>query len=123
MTVSMSTLSVMVRANAARSRGSIRQRGGSLQVRLFSGRDPVTGKDIYLTASIKGTDKAAQRKAKDKLAEFRAQVINQRSASTSVTLSYALDEWLRVTEIEDSTRKTYVATSSAPSNPPSATSR
>lgn len=104
MTVSMSTL----RANATRSRGSIRQRGGSLQVRLFSGRDPVTGKDIYLTASLKGTDKAAQRKAKDKLAEFRAQVINQRSASTSVTLSYALDEWLRVTEIEDSTRKTYV---------------
>src|SRR5207237_6443860 len=99
---------LMVRASAARRpKGSIRERSGSLQVRLFSGRDPVTGKDVYLTATIPGTDKAAWDKADDKLAEFRTQVNKQRSAESSVTLGYAIDEWMRLTEIEHSTRKTY----------------
>ncbi|WP_337661761.1 hypothetical protein [Actinoalloteichus sp. AHMU CJ021] len=35
-----------------RARGSIRQRGGSLQVRAFSGVDPVLGKDRYLTRTV-----------------------------------------------------------------------
>jgi hypothetical protein len=39
-----------------RRRGNIRQRGSSLQVRFFAGKDPVTGRDVYLTASISGTD-------------------------------------------------------------------
>src|SRR5829696_4293846 len=51
--------------------GSIRQRGDRLQVRLLAGRDLVTGKDVYLTATINGTDKAARKRAEDKLAEFR----------------------------------------------------
>lgn len=42
-----------------RRRGSVRQRGNSLQVRVFSGIDPLTGKDVYLTETVKGTDKAA----------------------------------------------------------------
>ncbi|WP_341770974.1 site-specific integrase [Actinocrispum wychmicini] len=52
-------------------------------------------------------DKAAWDKADDKLAEFRTQVNKQRSAESSVTLGYAIDEWMRLTEIEHSTRKTY----------------
>jgi len=32
-----------------RRRGSVRVRGGSLQVRVFAGVDPVTGKDRYLS--------------------------------------------------------------------------
>ena len=32
----------------------------------------------------------------------------QRSPSTSVTLSYAIDEWLRTADIEDTTRHGYV---------------
>jgi integrase len=99
----------MGRVSAARRpKGNIRERGNSLQVRYFAGRDPVTGKDVYLTASIPGHDDAAYRKAEDKLAEFRTQVNKQRSAESSVSLSYALDEWMRTSEIEDSTRKTYV---------------
>ncbi|WP_317493846.1 tyrosine-type recombinase/integrase [Haloechinothrix sp. LS1_15] len=68
----------------------------------------MTSKDTYLSETIKGTDKAAWRRAEDKLAEFQDRVANQRAAASSVTLGYALDEWLRVTEIEDSTRNTYV---------------
>lgn len=91
----------------ARRRGNIRQRGSSLQVRLFAGKDPVTGRDVYLTASIPGTDKKAHKKAEDKLAEFRTQVNKQRSTPSSVKLEYAIHEWMRTSEHEDSTREGY----------------
>lgn len=97
----------MADADSARRRGSVRQRGDSLQVRLYAGPDPVTGKDTYLTATVRGTDKAARGKANDKLAEFRAQVLKQRAVSTTATVGYAIDEWMRTTELEDSTRDTY----------------
>src|SRR5947209_7112787 len=54
-----------------RRRGNIRQRGSSLQVRFFAGKDPVTGRDVYLTASIPGTDRKAHKRAEDKLADLR----------------------------------------------------
>lgn len=91
-----------------RRTGSIRQRGNALQVRLFAGVDPVTGKDIYLTATIRGTDKAAHKEATDKLSEFRTQVRNQRSATSAVPFSQAVDEWMRTSEIVDSTRDGYI---------------
>ena len=93
---------------AGRRRGSIRQRGSALQVRLFAGKDPVTGRDAYLTASIQDTDKKAHKRAEDKLAEFRTQVNKQRSTPSSVKLGYAIDEWLRMSEHEDSTREGYL---------------
>jgi integrase len=82
-----------------------------LQVRLFAGKDPVTGRDVYLAylaASIPGTDRKAHKRAEDKLAEFRTQVNKQRSTPSSVKLGYALDEWLRTSEHEDSTREGYL---------------
>jgi integrase len=90
-----------------RPRGNIRQRGTSLQVRFFAGKDPVTGRDVYLTASISGTDRKAHKRAEDKLAEFRTQVNKQRSTPSSVKLEYAIAEWLRTSEHEDSTREGY----------------
>src|SRR5882724_7871526 len=108
MTLSMSYSGQMDGGNDARRRtGSVRQRGNTLQVRLFSGRDPVTGKDVYLTATIKGTDRAAHKEADAKLAEFWTEVRKQRSAQSSVTLGYVLDQWMSTSELEDSTRKTY----------------
>lgn len=80
----------------------------TLQVRIFSGQGPVTRRENYLSATVKGSDTKAWRRARDKLAELRTQVINQRAAATSVSLSHALDEWLRVTELEASTHKTYL---------------
>jgi integrase len=90
-----------------RPKGTIRVRGNSLQVRYFAGCDPVTGKKVYLAATIVGTDNAARNKADDKLAEFRTQVNKQSATESSISLGQALAEWLRVSEIEDSTRKTY----------------
>ncbi|HET9138117.1 MAG TPA: site-specific integrase, partial [Actinophytocola sp.] len=68
----------------------------------------MTGRDRYLTASIKGTNKAAHKKAEDKLTEFRAQVLKQRNTESSVPFGHAVNEWLRTSEIEDSTRASYV---------------
>lgn len=74
---------------------------------VYAGIDPVTGKRIYLRETIKGTDKAAQKRAQRTLNKLLAQVDGQRSAPSSATLLFALDEWMRTNEIEDGTRKTY----------------
>lgn len=91
-----------------RRRGSVRARGGSLQVRVYAGQDPVTGRDRYLTESVKGTDRAAQRRADKVMTRLQADLDKQRAPETAARLSHALDEWLRANEIEDSTRRTYI---------------
>jgi integrase len=97
----------MTSANAPRRRGSIRARGGSLQVRVSSGADPLTGERAVLTATVHGTDRAAWREAEKQLTRLQHQVDQQRVASSAVSLSEVLAEWLRTSELEDSTRKTY----------------
>lgn len=97
-----------VQRSGGRQRGNIEERGGALRVRLYAGTDPVTGRQVYHRATIQGTDDAALKKAEDKLAEFRTKVLNQRSAASSVSFAYAIDEWMRTSEIEASTRKTYL---------------
>ncbi|MGH3871426.1 MAG: hypothetical protein ACRDSR_07925 [Pseudonocardiaceae bacterium] len=67
----------------------------------------MTGRDVYLTKSIAGTDRKAHKRAEDKLAEFRTQVNKQRSTPSSVKLGYAIEEWMRTSEHEDSTREGY----------------
>jgi integrase len=93
---------------ADRERGSVWARGGSLQVRVFAGVDPVSGRDRYLSESVKGTDRAARRRADKVMARLQTEVDGQRSAQSSVSLGYTLDEWLGTVELEDSTRDTYV---------------
>ncbi|MDT7566568.1 MAG: hypothetical protein QOD96_1449 [Pseudonocardiales bacterium] len=73
-------------ASPQRSRGSVRERGGSLQVRVFAGRDPVTGTKRYVTESIPGTDRAAHRRADKALTRLQAQVDKQRAPETSLNL-------------------------------------
>src|SRR5689334_19742481 len=90
-----------------RRRGSVRRRGGSLQVRVFAGQDPVTGRDRYLTESVKGTDAAALKRAEKVMTRLQADVDRQRAPQTAIPLRQVLDEWLRTTEIEDTTRRTY----------------
>jgi len=91
-----------------RGRGNIRRRGGSLQVRVYSGVDPVTGREIYLSETVPGTDKAAYRRADKVMTKLQSQVDKQRVPSTNVSFSYAIDEWLRSSDIEPTTRHAYV---------------
>ena len=54
----------------------IRRRGHSLQVTVYAGLDPVTGKRVYLSHST--TDLAEAKRIQTK---FRAQVVEQRNAA------------------------------------------
>jgi integrase len=89
-------------AKNAPPKGSIRRRGNSLQVSVYAGVDPLTGKRLYLAEST--TD---QNEAQRILARLRAQVDEDRHARTRGTLRVALAEWLATTELEHSTRHTY----------------
>jgi integrase len=91
-----------------RLRGRIEERGASLRVIVYAGMDPVTGKRSYLRETVKGTDKAAYKRAEKVMNRLLTQVDNQRSPTSSVSMAYAVDEWLRTSEVEDSTRDGYV---------------
>lgn len=92
----------------SRQRGRIEERAASLRVVVYAGQDPVTGRRVYLRETIKGTDKAAHRRATQTLNRLLTRMASQRSTESTVTFGYAVDEWLRTSEIEDSTRDGYV---------------
>jgi integrase len=74
---------------------------------VYAGTDPVTGRRSYLRETVKGTGKAARKRAESAMNKLLTQVDGQRSVESSVSMGYALDEWMRNTELEDSTRRTY----------------
>lgn len=85
-----------------RSRGGIRQRGASFQVIVFAGRDPLTGRKLYLREST--TDEAEARRI---LRRLTAQVDEQRHAKTNASFRVAMEAWLRTHEVEETTRTSY----------------
>lgn len=87
-----------------RTKGSIRQRGNSYQIRVYAGTDPVTGRPNYLTETARD-DRQAQRALRRLLSE----VDEQRHARTKATLGTAIDAWLRVHEVEQNTWNGYEA--------------
>jgi integrase len=103
-----STLSVMANTRPdSRRKGRIEERGQGLRVVVYAGIDPVTGRRVYERETVKGSDDAAWRQAENKLVELRAKVLKQQNASSAVNLSYAVDEWFRKADLEDSTRNSY----------------
>ncbi len=100
--------------NAARSesrgRGLIEARAKTLRVIVYAGIDPVTGKRVYLRETIQGTNQAARKRAEKALTKLLNQVNEQNSTPSTpstVALSHALAEWMRTSELEESTRNTY----------------
>ena len=77
--------------SANRKRGRIERRGDALRVRVFAGEDPVTGKRVYRSETVPGTDRAAQRRAEKALTRLLAEVDKQRAPTSTVTLIYVLD--------------------------------
>jgi hypothetical protein len=47
----------------SRKRGRIEKRGNSLRVRVYAGDDPVTGRRVYRNETVRGTDRAAEKRA------------------------------------------------------------
>src|SRR3981081_4493976 len=80
----------------------IRQRGGTYQIRVSSGYDPITGRQLMLSDSADTEDAAVL--IRDRL---REQVRDNTAARTNVTLGYLLDEWLSGHQVEETTRATY----------------
>lgn len=90
------------RSTGGRERGYVRTRGGSHQVLVYAGVDPVTGKDSYLSESTRDEKKIPEIRSR-----LLAKVDRQRNAATKATLTYALDAWLEVHEADESTLDRY----------------
>jgi integrase len=67
----------------------------------------VTGRRAYLRETVKGNDRAARKRAGKVMTRLLAEVDKQRATESSVPLGHVVDEWLRVAELEDSTREMY----------------
>jgi integrase len=91
-----------------RKRGRIEQRGDTLRVVVYAGIDPVTGRRTYKRETVKGTDDVARKKARKVRTKLIAEVDRQNRPTSSVSFGYAIGEWLRTADIEQSTRDGYV---------------
>ena len=60
------------------------------------------------TVSVRGTDDAARRMARQTLKRLVAEAEKGRRPSSVISLGHVIDEWLRVAEHEDSTREAYI---------------
>jgi integrase len=69
---------------------------------MYAGVDPLTGKRLYLTEST-----SDEREAERILTRFQAEVDAQRNARTRAVFTLAIEEWLKVHELEDTTREGY----------------
>ena len=90
------------RKHAPKDLTGIRQRGGTYQVRVSGGVDPLTGRQLVLSGSADTEDAAIV--LRDRL---RAQVRDNMAAKTNVTLGYLLEEWLAGHQVEETTRASY----------------
>src|SRR5215207_4562112 len=90
-----------------RKRGSVRTLpSGALQVRVYAGADPLTGKDHYLSEVVPGGPKAAAQAEKVRT-RLLAQVDEKRNPRTSATVNQLLDRYLAVLDVEQTTRDGY----------------
>jgi hypothetical protein len=100
----------MTRAKSGRhsSRGSIDELpSGAFRVRVYAGKDPVTGRRHNLVESIPPGPKAA-RLAEEARTRLLAQVDDRRQSRTNTTVDKLLDEHIAMSTWERSTRETYI---------------
>lgn len=72
----------------------MRQRGDAWQVRVFAGRDPVTGKKRWISKTVHGGKRAAQRE----MANMIAEVDKGLATGTDVTFADLVERWLERAE-------------------------
>ena len=79
-------------ARRARPRGHIEERpGGKLRVRVYAGRDPLTGSQRYLKKTIDN-----EKQAEAALTKLLNQVDEQRHPRTQVTVRQVIAKWFEV---------------------------
>jgi len=70
-------------------KGFMRQRGASWELRVFLGRDPLTGRKRYATRTVRG----GKREAQTALAEMVTEAERGLTARTTATVGELLDAW------------------------------
>ncbi|MEM9749277.1 MAG: hypothetical protein AAF945_21515, partial [Actinomycetota bacterium] len=70
-------------------KGFIRQRGSSWELRVYLGRDPITGKKRYATKSVRG----GKREAQSALAAMVTEAERGAMSRTRATVGELLDAW------------------------------
>jgi integrase len=91
----------------ARSRGTIDELpSGALRVRVSAGVDPISKRRLYLTELVAAGPKARQTAERIRT-RLLSQVDERRSPRTRATVGQLLDKWLKVLDVDPSTRRTY----------------
>jgi integrase len=73
----------------------IRKRGTGLQVQVYAGRDPLTGRKRYVSQQVPGQTKASMREAKQIEAQLLEEVgAGRHRGSRSRTMGELLERWL-----------------------------
>ncbi|MBE1467587.1 GntR family transcriptional regulator [Kibdelosporangium phytohabitans] len=91
-----------------RERGSIdRLPSGSLRVRVYTGTDPITHREHYITETIKSGPKAWDL-AEQKRTEILRQLDLKQHARTNATVSQLMDEYLAQHDVERTTKHRYL---------------
>ena len=73
----------------------IRKRGTGLQVQVYAGRDPLTGRKRYVSQQVAGQTKASMREAKQIEARLLEEVgAGRHRGSRSRTMGELLERWL-----------------------------
>ncbi len=86
-----------------RPRGHIRTLpSGSFQAIVYTGTDPLTGKERYLRETATTCDGAERA-----LTRLQSQVDEGRHPKTAITVRQTLAQWLDVADLEDTTRERY----------------
>ncbi len=91
-------------AQKRRTRGYIEQRAsGSYRAVVYAGTDPLTGKPRYLRASAATWDDAER-----ELTRLLGDLDQERHPKTNITVGQALDQWLDVADLAETTRDRYL---------------
>jgi hypothetical protein len=78
-----------------------RLRSGAHRVTVYAGKDPITGKKVYLKETCPDEIKAAEA-----MARLVRQAESRLQPDRSSTLEHLLERWLEVADLELSTRET-----------------
>lgn len=74
----------------------MRQRGDAWQLRVFAGRDPVTGRKRWIAKTVRGGKRAAQRE----LANLVAEIDRGMATGTDATVNDLIERWLELASPE-----------------------
>lgn len=83
----------------------IRQRGNSLEVVVYQGRDPITGRSRKVSRTVRGTDKDARLRARQVELDLAGETHEGRVRDgAGATFGQLMDRWFEHAQIEESTR-------------------